>query len=84
MKATGIVRRVGDLGHIVIPKGIRRNVLQDLNDLFRATIINIDSYENKVPIGHLYNSLHETGPHSIVPWSCCSRWTAHWVPGRIF
>jgi hypothetical protein len=34
---------------------------QQYDNLFRTTIICIDSYENKVPIGRLYNSLHETG-----------------------
>ena len=37
MKATGIVRRVDDLGRIVIPKEIRRTLRIREGDLSRAT-----------------------------------------------
>ena len=32
MKATGIVRRIDDLGRVVVPKEIRRNLGLDVND----------------------------------------------------
>lgn len=34
---------------------------QQYDNVFRTTIICIDRYENKVPVGRLYNSFYETG-----------------------
>ena len=34
---------------------------QQYDNLFRTTIICIDQYENKVPVGRFYNSSYETG-----------------------
>lgn len=34
---------------------------QQYDNLFRSTIICVDGYENKVPIGRLYNSSNEEG-----------------------
>ena len=42
MKATGIVRRVDDLGRIVIPKEIRRTLLIREGDPLHTTLYNIE------------------------------------------
>ena len=44
MKATGIVRRVDDLGRIVIPKEIRRTLRIREGDPSRTTLIPIDKF----------------------------------------
>ena len=44
MKATGIVRRVDDLGRIVIPKEIRRTLRIREGDLFRTTFTSFDLF----------------------------------------
>ena len=44
MKATGIVRRVDDLGRIVIPKEIRRTLRIREGDLSRITLTPIDRF----------------------------------------
>ena len=44
MKATGIVRRVDDLGHIVIPKEIRRTLrIREGNPLLKTLTVS-DGY----------------------------------------
>ena len=44
MKATGIVRRVDDLGRIVIPKEIRRTLRIREGDLSLITLTPIDKF----------------------------------------
>ena len=44
MKATGIVRRVDDLGRIVIPKEIRRTLRIREGDLSYITLTPIDKF----------------------------------------
>ena len=44
MKATGIVRRVDDLGRIVIPKEIRRTLKIREGDPLLATLTPIDRF----------------------------------------
>jgi bifunctional DNA-binding transcriptional regulator/antitoxin component of YhaV-PrlF toxin-antitoxin module len=44
MKATGIVRRVDDLGRIVIPKEIRRTLRIREGDPLHAALIPIDRF----------------------------------------
>ena len=44
MKATGIVRRIDDLGRIVIPKEIRRTLRIREGDLSQTTLTSIDRF----------------------------------------
>ena len=44
MKATGIARRVDDLGRIVIPKEIRRTLRIREGDPLQTTLTPIDSF----------------------------------------
>ena len=47
MKATGIVRRVDDLGRIVIPKEIRRTLLIREGDPLHTTLKSFDLCSSK-------------------------------------
>ena len=44
MKATGIVRRIDDLGRVVIPKEIRRTMRIREGDLSHTTLTPIDRF----------------------------------------
>ena len=44
MKATGIVRRIDDLGSVVIPKEIRRTMRIREGDPFRITLTQFDRF----------------------------------------
>ena len=44
MKATGIVRRIDDLGRIVIPKEIRRTLRIKEGDPFLTTLTEFDRF----------------------------------------
>ena len=44
MKATGIVRRIDDLGRVVIPKEIRRTMRIREGDLLHTTLTPIDKF----------------------------------------
>ena len=44
MKATGIVRRIDDLGRVVIPKEIRRTMRSREGDPFRITLTQFDRF----------------------------------------
>ncbi len=44
MKATGIVRRIDDLGRVVIPKEIRRTMRIREGDPLQITLTQIDAY----------------------------------------
>ena len=44
MKATGIVRRIDDLGRVVIPKEIRRTMRIREGDLLLTTLTPIDRF----------------------------------------
>ena len=44
MKATGIVRRVDDLGRVVIPKEIRRTMRIREEERFRITLTPFDRF----------------------------------------
>ena len=44
MKATGIVRRIDDLGRVVIPKEIRRTMRIREGDPFLTTLTPIDRF----------------------------------------
>ena len=44
MKATGIVRRIDDLGRVVIPKGIRRTMRICESDPSYTTLTPIDRF----------------------------------------
>ena len=45
MKATGIVRRIDDLGRVVIPKEIRRTMRIREGDTLLTTLINVKSFD---------------------------------------
>ena len=55
MKATGIVRRVDDLGRIVIPKEIRRTLRSREGDPSHTTLTPIDRFY--VAIHSAYNRM---------------------------
>jgi AbrB family looped-hinge helix DNA binding protein len=55
MKATGIVRRVDDLGRIVIPKEIRRTLRLREGDPLRKTLTVSEQYLWAIKI--LYNRI---------------------------
>lgn len=58
MKATGIIRRVDDLGRIVIPKEIRRTLRINENDALELFVVdNGICYKKYVPYGQLNYSL---------------------------
>ena len=44
MKATGIVRRIDDLGRVVIPKEIRRTMRIKEGEPFLTTLTEFDSF----------------------------------------
>ena len=44
MKATGIVRRIDDLGRVVIPKEIRRTLRIREGDLLHKTLTEFDRF----------------------------------------
>ena len=44
MKATGIVRRIDDLGHVVIPKEIRRTMRFREGDPSQTTLTLLDRF----------------------------------------
>ena len=44
MKATGIVRRIDDLGRVVIPKEIRRTMRIKEGDPFLTTLTELDRF----------------------------------------
>jgi AbrB family looped-hinge helix DNA binding protein len=44
MKATGIVRRIDDLGRVVIPKEIRRTLRIREGDLLHKTLTDFDKF----------------------------------------
>ena len=44
MKATGIVRRIDDLGRVVIPKEIRRTMHIREGDPLQMTLTEMDNY----------------------------------------
>ena len=44
MKATGIVRRIDDLGRVVTPKEIRRTMRIREDDPFRITLTQFDRF----------------------------------------
>ena len=48
MKATGIVRRVDDLGRIVIPKEIRRTLRIREGDPFRTTFTSAEQFQRAI------------------------------------
>lgn len=45
MKATGIVRRIDDLGRVVIPKEIRRTMRIREGDPSQATLVHMENGE---------------------------------------
>lgn len=58
MRATGIIRRVDDLGRIVIPKEIRRTLRINENDALELFVMdNGICYKKYVPYGQLNYSL---------------------------
>ncbi len=57
MKATGIVRRIDDLGRVVIPKEIRRTMRIREGDLLQIhTLILSDFYKLVADIINRYNN----------------------------
>lgn len=48
MKATGIVRRIDDLGRVVIPKEIRRTMRIREGDPLLKTLTGVERYINAV------------------------------------
>ena len=48
MKATGIVRRVDDLGHIVIPKEIRRTLKIREGEPSRTTFTSVEQFQRAI------------------------------------
>ena len=62
MKATGIVRRIDDLGRVVIPKEIRRTMriregdpLQTPLTPFKETALILMEIEQRTGAGYVYN-----------------------------
>ena len=49
MKATGIVRRIDDLGRVVIPKEIRRTMRIREGDPLQTTLIPIGKFSWAIP-----------------------------------
>lgn len=47
MKATGIVRRIDDLGRVVIPKEIRRTLRIREGDPLQITLLELGKADNK-------------------------------------
>ena len=48
MKATGIVRRIDDLGRVVVPKEIRRTLrIREGDPLLTTLSENVDTYGNR-------------------------------------
>ena len=85
MKATGIVRRIDDLGRVVIPKEIRRTMRIREGDPLEIYTDNDGEviFKKYSPIGELSGFagiyaevLHKTGGSPVVvlrPGSCCRR-----------
>ena len=56
MKATGIVRRIDDLGRVVVPKEIRRTLrIREGDPLLTTLSENVDTYGNEEIEGYFVN-----------------------------
>ena len=61
MKATGIVRRIDDLGRVVIPKEIRRTMRIREGDPLLTTLTQFDKFYFAI---HSIANRYEKSPHS--------------------
>ena len=64
MKATGIVRRIDDLGRVVIPKEIRRTMRIREGDLLHTTLTLFDRF--CVAVHSLVKRINAQWSHSAV------------------
>ena len=61
MKATGIVRRIDELGRIVVPKEIRRTLRIREGDLLLTTLTNNEKACESADLQEYYNDLFVNG-----------------------
>ncbi len=64
MKATGIVRRIDDLGRVVIPKEIRRTLHIRESNLSPARLSRYHNPEAQRPIDRYASGFERSAPHS--------------------
>lgn len=60
MKATGIVRRIDELGRVVIPKEIRSTLRLKSGDPILTTLKNIPDLNNNQTVNRLFSDDNET------------------------
>lgn len=67
MKATGIIRRVDDLGRVVIPREVRRLMgikSDDTLEIFVDTVENVVCFKKYSPLGEVGSMLDAVESHT--------------------